>query len=144
MATTADSCPNCGARNTWLHPEIERFRKGFEQIKDRPECKVHWDRVSMWGQADVERGVSRLTVFSLSCLVLGLFQVVLVGGYWSLLGGVLLFVGFVTLLVRVLFPPKKLPTFVTFRVDFSTSPPEWTSNDEEYWRPIKDYIFQHD
>src|SRR4051794_27570372 len=51
IAVAAAACPKCGAPNSWLHPEIERFAASLQKVNFLPpQSKVLWKgfRVSGW------------------------------------------------------------------------------------------------
>lgn len=42
LASTARACPKCGAENTWLHSEIERFKVALPTLKVPSATQYFW------------------------------------------------------------------------------------------------------
>jgi len=149
MAIAAAACPKCGAPNNWLHPEIERFRASLGQFSHMPPFNVNWDRFVLRGTAEVKRGAHALGDFGLKAMAVGLLSM-LVGAFlpgtlgilvpW-IIGPLGLFGGLVLMLVSSLGNLKDSDFVVSFVVDFSQSPPRWQSDDDEFWKDVKQFFF---
>lgn len=149
IAMTAAACPKCGAPNNWLHPEIERFRASLGQFGHMPPFNVNWDRSVLRGTAEVKRGAHALGDFGWKAMAVGLLSMLL-GAFLPGTLGVLvpwvigplgLFGGLVLMLVSTLGNTKTSDFVVSFVVDFSHSPPRWQSDDDEFWKDVKQFFF---
>lgn len=149
MARAAAACPKCGAPNNWVHPEIERFLNSIGQFDHMPPFDVNWDRFILRGTAEVKRGAHALGDFGGKAMAVGLLSMLL-GAFlpgtlgilvpW-IIGPLGLFGGLVLILVSSLGNYKASDFVVTFTVDFSQSPPRWQSDDDEFWKDVKQFFF---
>jgi hypothetical protein len=87
IAASANSCPGCGAVNSYVHPEIKRF---IEFAGTELPIRFHyWHlRTKVWAEGD---------------------------GFFG-------------------------PNGKTFQADFSSGSLQWTSTDETYWAPVRQFF----
>lgn len=128
IAKSAATCPSCGAANTWIHPEIERFRARVSELPP-VGATYRWTSTEIAGMGPASRGAA-MRVLTAAVVVLAAGTVL--GQAWLLgIGGILLAVGAA---MSVLLRGSAIPQC---RMDFSTDPPRWESNDEKYWAPLR-------
>jgi hypothetical protein len=157
IANTTERCPECGAQNDWLHPEIKRFYSSHESagLPFLP-AGVRIDRrgrYNIMGHSDKKVLVTRFrdeyTKFLL-WFVAGLSVVLITARVewqlsWLFVLGVI-GAGVVGIALFGKFKPEPIPytaeveRYVFFDLDFSFSPPKWTCNDEEYWAPVRKFF----
>lgn len=123
LAATADTCPSCGAKNTFVHPKIQDFLNKSDSLNiEKFDCQ-HNSHV-LQGKRDKQMIGLNIMGIGVIGLGIGFFTFSLL----SALGLIAMLVG----LAIQLF--SKSPEFV---VDFSTDPPRWETNDEDFWKPVK-------
>lgn len=148
IATSAAACPKCGAPNTWVHPEIERFRQSLGEFGHMPAFNIKWERAVLRGTAEVKRGAHatgdtgvKALAGGLLCMLIGW---VLPGGLGIIVPWVLgplgFFGGLVLILVSTLQKTNNTDFVVSFVVDFSESPPRWQSDDDEFWKDVRRFF----
>jgi hypothetical protein len=122
IAKEAVSCPGCGAPNKWVHPEIVRFFKSIRRF-DFPEyIHFHYEKYVLAGvdqrSSQNAQGISDLA----SCF--GVIAPLNVEGLATIAA-----VHFGSKAVHE-WARKKIKAF---RIDFTYSPPAWSSTDDDYW-----------
>ncbi len=133
IAKSASSCPSCGARNTWVHPEILRFQTRVSELPPAG-ATYGWTSTVITGMGPANRGA---TMRVLSAAIVVLAAGTIFGQAWLLsIGGILMAVACA---MMVLLRDKGIPQC---RMDFSTDPHAWSSNDESYWAPLRGYFNQ--
>ena len=56
IARAARTCPGCGAPNTWIHPEIQRFINGCKSFRNTPPFQYVHEALILQGTAEVKKG----------------------------------------------------------------------------------------
>jgi hypothetical protein len=146
IAFTAATCPKCGAPNNWLHPEIERFAKSLEKNNVLPaKSSVNWKAFRIWGSGlkknprqdihPMNWGPKLMGVSLLVGILGGIINVALIA-----IAPILFFVGLIASLVGMLSDTVPIDQPVEFQLDFSCSPPKWSSNDERYWADVRQFF----
>ena len=146
IAKTAAACPRCGARNEWVHPELQRFLNSARSVELGASWQWAHNQTAVWGTAspDVEerggaKGISvGMTLFGVGVLLLFLGPI-----GWAI-AGLLIPIGLFLALAGSLLCKRsdyvvKIPTF---RVDFAGPSPRWESNDDEFWKPLRQLLRQ--
>jgi hypothetical protein len=145
IARTADACPGCGAKNEWVHPEIRRFVGSLPRIKTADRFQCFWAQSRVWGHAVLSTQESKVRGFGLALIGVGAAVAVLSGCLGSIGGLIFLagigacLVGLVMVVIHAVSDDQVFRT-VKFELDFGSSPPQWTSNDEKFWRPVRDFF----
>ncbi len=145
IAATANACPGCGAANRWVHPEIERFNVQAGKLETKSPFK--YDHTNTWirGYATVKRQKPQAIVGGWCLIILGVVPF----GLWCLgllqrhPEAALASLAFIPLGIGLLIAAgfmKDLPEDVKFQVDLATTPPTWQSNDDEFWKPVKEFF----
>jgi hypothetical protein len=122
IAKEVATCPNCGAPNKWVHPEIVRFYQSIRRFDFGPSVQLTYEKFVLCGidqrahqdaqyLANLANSIGVIAPMNLSGL--GTMLAVRGGQQW------------VSEWAR-----KKVKAF---RIDFSYSPPSWASTDDEYW-----------
>jgi len=149
IATTARSCSRCGAANGWVHPEIERFMASLDQFGHMLQFEVRHDGIVLKGTAEVMRGEKALGQYvvitligGILCLIYGLVSSSVLAVLALVLGPLALIASIVLTIVLVLHQGKPTDFFVTFTVDFRQDPPQWWSDDEDFWRDVRVFFLQ--
>jgi hypothetical protein len=129
IAKRASACPNCGAPNEWVHPEIVRFYRSIDRFEFEKCVKITYEKFVLCG---VDQGSNR-DALGLAKLagsfrvaaplsINGLATVMAVGGGQDWLHN---------------WAQKKLKAF---RIDFTNLPPGWASTDDEYWLDVMKFF----
>ncbi len=126
-----------------FHPEVERFRREFDftWMPDGVEFQIEPQRIrgerhnTDWSRLGLATGAC-LAVASLG---IGLVWIPVFNYAWALalLGLVvaLPYIGARTALFRLRKGRKK-----SFEIDFRDGYPRWTSNDERFWRHVREFF----
>jgi GYF domain 2 len=147
IATTASTCPQCGAPNTWVHPEIKRFRdncntvsapQSFEFVSTSTILRGY-TQVKVTTETSMEKAIKVGTISVISIMLGALTPL---SGLIVPIASIVLFFSFEAMLIASLDktplpPPITLPEFT---LDFSQTPPRWSSNDEEFWKGVKGFF----
>jgi len=151
ISRNSKTCLGCGAPNNWIHPVIANFLINSKSIKTDGEFKFVHTGTSLngwttsitlsqavllisflaFGSASVAAmseviGIFNMPQFLQIPLMLSELFGVKLGIICALVGGVIMMFGDIAITQGKI-----------FSIDFSTSPPVWKSNDEEFWRPLK-------
>jgi hypothetical protein len=126
-----------------VHPEIARFRAQFDTqwVPDGVEFQMEPRRI---------RGERRNTDWSRLGLTVGAFTAlaILAAGMVYIPGVNVVWAGAMAVLLlampylgarAVIFRYRK-GRRKTFTLDFSGETPRWTSNDDRFWKPVKDFF----
>ncbi|MBL8822292.1 MAG: DUF3784 domain-containing protein [Planctomycetia bacterium] len=145
MAVTANACPACGAANTWVHPDIVRFNQEKHKLQLKAPAQVYTSSTYAFGNATVKRQKQQNIVGGWSVMVIGIapFLLSYIGFFKNHPDMVLYSLLFIPLGIGVLIYAafqKDLPEDVKFEVHLTESPPRWQSNDDEFWKPVKDFF----
>ena len=125
IAKEAASCPNCGAPNKWVHPEIVRFYQSIKMFNFRPSIQFNYEKFVLVGVDQRSNNDAK----SISNLVnsFGVIAPMNLSGLATIVG------------VRAgqswvsEWAKRKIKAF---RIDFTRSPPSWSSTDDEYWLDV--------
>jgi hypothetical protein len=134
-------CPKKPAREE-THPEVERFLRSVEAIKIPREYRYQTTATSVSGTAEGTGGAVMLAAKLMAASLL----VGIIGGATDAafllvpLAGLLLTVGFVLMLVGYLLPSRDSDSLVEFSIDFSGPRPRWQSNDEKFWKNMRQFF----
>ena len=129
IAKEAATCPNCGAPNKWFHPEIVRFYQSISEFEFGPSVQFTYEKFVLCG-VDQRAHKDAQSLANLA----GSFGVIAPMN----LSGLATIVG-----VRAgqewanEWARKKIKAF---RIDFTHSPPSWSSTDDAYWRDVMDFF----
>lgn len=129
IAKKAATCPSCGAPNEWVHGQIVRFFRSAEQFRFAQSIRLSAEKFVLTGVDDKagsgERALANLAnSFSVRVPFSAHGLVTMIGvqggqawaNEWA---------------------KKKVKAF---RVDFSTSPPGWSSTDDSYWFDVMEFF----
>lgn len=126
IAASAETCPSCGAKNKFIHPRIQDFLNKKNSL-DIAEFDYWHNSHTLHGKRDKDQVGLKVMGGGIIAVIAGTFTF----GFLSVLGLVAMAVG----LGMSLF--SKSPEFVA---DFSVDPPKWSTNNEEFWKPVKDQL----
>jgi len=145
MAVTANACPACGAANTWVHPEIVRFNQQIDRFQLKAPAQFYSSSTFVHGNATVKREKLQNTLGGCSLIEIGIapFLLSYIGFFKKQPDVVLYCLLLIPLGIGVLLYAafqKDLPEDVKFEVYLTESPPRWQSNDDEFWKPVKDFF----
>jgi hypothetical protein len=129
IAKEASICPNCGSPNKWVHPEIVRFYESISQFDFEPSIQITYEKFVLAG---VDQGAHK-DAQSLANLAnsFGVIAPMNISGL-ATIAGVRAGQSWANEWAR-----KKIKAF---RIDFTYSPPSWSSTDDEYWYDIMDFF----
>ncbi len=125
------------------HPEIQRFQREFN---------TDWipDGVEFGFEDRVIRGERRNTDWSRLGLTVGAFfalAICWVGMVWIPVFNVVWAAAMLALLLMAPYFGARAAVFryrkgrkKTFSIDFSGASPKWRSNDDKFWKPVKDFF----
>jgi hypothetical protein len=134
IAQTADTCPGCGAKNTFIHPNIEKLIAVANTVTTRA-WKYEYKRLQMTG-VTVNTKADSLTKVQNGMFVAGFLMWLFLRSPFSLLGILIGFMGFgVLAYVKGLERQDK-----QFVVDYSSGKPVWQSNDDAFWGKVKEIM----
>lgn len=145
MAVTANACPACGAANTWVHPDIVRFNQEKHKLQLKVPAQVYSSSTYAFGNATVKRQKQQNILGGWSLIVIGIAPLLLsyIGFFKKqpdvVLYSLLLMPLGIGVLIYTAFQ-KDLPEDVKFEVDLTETPPRWQSNDDEFWKPVKEFF----
>jgi hypothetical protein len=126
-----------------VHPEVARFKASFDTqwVPDGVEFQVEPTgirgerRNTDWSRLGFTSGA----LVALAILAAGMVYIPVFNVVWLAAMAVLLlampYLGARAALFRLRKGRKKL-----FAIDFSSEPPRWTSNDDAFWKPVKDFF----
>ena len=126
-----------------VHPEIARFRQEFDVawVPDGVEFQVE-PRLIRGERRNTDWSRLGLTVGALAAVTvvgIGMIWIPLFTAAWALAMAALLialpYLGARAALFRLRKGRKK-----TFAIDFSDGGPRWTSNDDAFWKHVKDFF----
>lgn len=147
IAPTAKSCPGCGAANTWVHPEIQRFIDNRNSFVNTPPFQYTYDAVVLQGTAEVKKGIHAFREHSAKILIGGavavLFGIIappaLAVLAWTV-GPLAIVVGLILTGMSLFQEDHATDYVVRFSVDFSQPTPRWSSDDEVHWQEVRTFF----
>ena len=149
IAMTAKACPSCGAANTWVHPEIKRFIDSCNSFTNTGPFQYSHQAFGLQGLAEVKRGAHAHAEYGIKavgagllCCFAGIFIPGVLGLLLWMIGPLLLLGGMVIFAIVMLQTDRGTDYFLKFSIDFSQSPPTWTSDDDAYWQEVRAFFFQ--
>jgi hypothetical protein len=130
--------------NSSVHPDIQRFIDAAASFDHMPRFTYIIVGQTLQGSAEVHQGGLRLTEIGFKLLGGGVLGVLL----GALLSVPLLFqLGFLAsvascgcIAAGLLMGFKPTDRVVTFSIILSTTPPKWTSDDDEFWKDVKAFF----
>ena len=140
---TANACPACGAANTWVHPDIVRFNQEKHKLQFKAPVQVTTSSTYAFGNATVKRQKEQNILCGWSLIIVGIVPFLLsnIGVFKfrpdAVLYSLLLIPLGIGVLIYAAFQ-KDLPEEVKFEVYLTESPPRWQSNDDKFWKPVKE------
>lgn len=127
----AGAHPESGRDGQWTHPGILSFTN--EAIRLAEPCTYEYKGTDLWGTTK-GRGCENVS-FLLSAVV-----ACMAVGFWI---PAFLKVSFVLVILLALAlglsPPSRKPVR-QFHLNLATEPPVWSSNDDEFWRPVMEFF----
>ena len=158
IAATAHSCPGCGAPNGWIHPDVDRFLKNLDKIKlpasfkhDSTKTGVHGTAkiltpgpASQWFLIAGGLGILLIVISLALSNYLGVnMRSTSTSTFFSLSNGsTLTFTGGLILIVLAAALRNAAFQQRWFKIDLSMTPPTWESNDDEFWKPIREFFLK--
>jgi hypothetical protein len=154
ISRNSKTCLGCGAPNNWIHPVIANFIINSKSIKTNAEFRYEHTGTSLNGctasitlsqvaflLSALGFGSYALAEFSAGIGILNVPQFLLVPlllaeAIGVKVGIICAIVGSVTRLIG----DAIITQGKVFSVDFSTNPPVWKSNDETFWKPLKQVL----
>lgn len=128
-----------------MHPEVERFQKEFDRALIPSEAHAHF-----YIQGNVIFGERENPAWSKLGLTFGFFfslGLAGVGLIW--VPGINILRGLTMLAMLVAFPILGARAAIFrlrkgrkkfFRIELSDGPPDWKSNDDAFWRPVREFF----
>ncbi len=149
IGSNANACPHCGTPNTWCHPEIARFLNSINDF--RGPSRIRFDNSHYWltgcGLKKTDKGKrAAADQMASGCFIAALGTLCF---FFAVYSGLryLVVVGCLSVLVALYHfvgaffsASVSTKTEVSFLLDFSKSPPEWTCTDENYWKDVKKFF----
>ena len=126
-----------------VHPEVARFKASFDTqwVPEGVEFQVEPQRVrgerrnTDWSRLGLTFGA----LVALATLAAGMVYIPVFNVAWAAAMAALLlampYLGARAALFRLRKGRKKV-----FALDFSADPPRWSSNDDRFWKPVKDFF----
>ena len=126
-----------------VHPEIARFQASFDmqwvpegvEFQVEPELVRGERRNTDWSRLGLTFGA----LVALATLAAGMVYIPVLNVAWAAAMAVLVlampYLGARAALFRLRKGRKK-----SFTLDFSSEPPRWSSNDDRFWKPVKDFF----
>jgi hypothetical protein len=129
IAKEAMNCPGCGAPNNWLQPEIVRFFNSIHRFDFPTSIQFNYEKYVLTG---VDPGSNQMArEFSDFANSIGVIAPLNLHGLATIAG---VHFGGKAIEERA---QKKLKAF---RIDFTYSPPAWSSTDDSYWYDVMDFF----
>lgn len=128
IATSAESCPSCGAINSWTHPTIKIFASQDPEAIPPiapAEFQYHYQGSKIQGTTNGMPWWGYVLVV-LTALPGFLFTIV---GFW------------ITCIATYFFFKSIVFKNKEFYADLSVGRSSWTSNDEKFWADVKKSLF---
>jgi hypothetical protein len=140
IAINAESCPGCGAKNTYVHPKIKEFIDKSSTFNFESPLKIKHTgtvlNVNVSGQRDRVEAISGL-LFVLFPLTIFLNFVLFESDAIYHLGTLMMALAFITLIGSMFTPEGD-----KFEIDFSEpDSPVWKSSNDEFWDKVKIFLF---
>ena len=161
ISKSADNCPTCGAKNGWTDPRrddlVSYLHKNGKNFGTEA-WQFYGDRFSVWGNTEFKTKSFVSFRYAIIALVIGVILNFMAlhlpltsANAKSIWQAVITFGPFIAFpLAFIFFGIWVYHSLFTlgindvlqkqFRVDFSGDKPIWQSNDEDFWKPIKDYV----
>jgi hypothetical protein len=126
-----------------VHPEVARFRREFDMrwVPDGVEFQVEDQRIrgerhnTDWSRLGLATGAAA----AVASLGVGMVWIPVFNYAWALALAALLvalpYLGARAAIFRLRKGRKK-----TFEIDFAEGPPRWTSNDDAFWKHVRDFF----
>ena len=126
-----------------VHPEVERFRRDFDAawVPEGVEFQVEPQRIrgerrnTDWSRLGLATGA----LAAVTLTAIGMLWIPIFAWAWVLAAAALIialpYLGARAALFRLRKGRKK-----TFEIDFSEDRPRWTSNDDGFWKHVKDFF----
>jgi hypothetical protein len=134
IAKEADACPKCGAPNTWIHPELERFFRRIRTFR-------RW-----YPNFAAEAKGSVLVISSTRSKQFMDYAANAVGGLGVIaplsLGGLALVLGasIGTQYAADAIRQKAGPYTQVLAIDFRHDPPRWSSTSDDFWEDLIEFF----
>jgi hypothetical protein len=127
ISVLAQTCPKCGAPNTWQHPGI----KHFLSIKDATGISRKFtfvrDRISVTGHT-----APKLTFIGYGAVICALLSAIVIGlafAWWA---------GLICAFVLPGVAASSNTRFEWFKADFNSG--IWVSSNEKFWKPVREKL----
>lgn len=143
IATSARSCPKCGAENTWLHPVVKSFLTKPARY-DSPEHEFRYNstQISGWCEKAKTRSSFKLMHIGLAVCLFSLIVILISPG----LASFLLLIGVGLTIFGQLRQGPGLDFQHEFRADFSNDSFQWWCDDNAFWEPVRkqlEHFYRH-
>jgi len=125
-----------------VHPEIRRFIDAARDFPGMPPFSYKVDGFVLTGWASVQKGALGTYSKGSKLLVAGLLTGLFGAGLPFLLpvAGLMVLIGLLMSSATV-FSGVSMADYVTrFSIDFNAAPPRWESDDEAFWKPVRDFF----
>jgi len=126
ISALANICPNCGNPNSWTHPAIKKFieTNDFEIEEFNFSNGRNWVKGST---ADSAAQTSKKDTITVIMWLISMFTA---------------FIPIICWMIYKYFSGLKNKNPREFQAEFNGNKMTWRSNDDNHWKPIKDF-FEH-
>jgi hypothetical protein len=134
ISVDAAACPSCGAPNKWIHPKIESFLKIKDQTGVVQPFTFEYEKLKISGKT--EKKLPRWILWiSISLFLCALIPIALLGTVGLAFGPIAIVPVFIIALIFRFILNAFFAKNKTFVMDFQNN--TWTSNDDQFWHPVK-------
>jgi hypothetical protein len=129
IAKLAATCPQCGGPNTWVHPEIAKFFRSIRRFEFPSSFQFKYEKLVLVGVDPLaHRDAQSLASLASSFGVIAPLNLHGMATMLSVRAGQTWLQNWANKKVKA------------FRIDFSSSPPNWSSTDDSYWDDVMDFF----
>lgn len=132
IAKSAIACQSCGAVNSYVHPQIEAFLSKAHEMTGLPAFRYKSTGVTVEGAT--EGAGAKFMRWAVGLFLFGMMLAI-----FTPFGNAAVLLFFVTILLFgcALFSGDASHTF---KIDYSSGTPTWTSTSDELWEPLKSHF----
>lgn len=122
----AETCPQCGSPNEWMHPQVKKIMDGASQLGVERRF-MYWGKgAEVWGESVYHSPLAVIGVVVVFCL--GLISGLFSSFFGPIVGGVLSVVVW-----------RGTAKTDTFKANLLKQ--EWTSTNDKFWAPVYTFLY---
>ncbi|HQP88857.1 MAG TPA: hypothetical protein PLL76_21590 [Thermoanaerobaculia bacterium] len=130
IAFNAETCPSCGAQNTFVHPGVQAFLSAADRLPMRFQYRYTGLRI-VGETADPQSKILAVGGVVTAMMALSIAAVFVLGASTTFLFG-----SVVAMALLVAVAPFVKSRGKRFTADFSSGELAWWSDDDKFWLPV--------